>query len=164
MSGTSFIAEPGKQEIIVTRVFDAPRDLVFKTYLDPKLRAEWWGPSRYTTVVEKMEARRGGSWRIVQRDPQGNEFAFHGVYHDVVPPERIVETFEWEGMPGHVNFNTATLEESGGKTKVTNRIVFQSVEDRDGMLESGMREGMDEGFDRFDELLRRIQRGTARAA
>jgi uncharacterized protein YndB with AHSA1/START domain len=161
MSKTEFIAEPGKQEIIVRRVYDAPRELVFKTYLDPKVRSEWWGPRNLTTIVEKMEGRRGGSWRIVQRDPEGNEFALHGVYHDVVPPERLIETFEWEGMPGHVSFNTATLEEVDGKTKVTNRIVFQSVEDRDGMLESGMREGMDEGFDRFDELLRRVQKRMA---
>jgi uncharacterized protein YndB with AHSA1/START domain len=155
---TEFIAEPGKQEIIVRRVFNAPRDLVFKTYLDPKLRAEWWGPRNLTTNVEMIEARSGGRWRIVQRDPEGNEFAFHGVYHDVVPPERLIETFEWEGMPGHVNFNTATLEEIDGKTRVTNRIVFQSVEDRDGMVGSGMHEGMEEGFERFDELLERLQR------
>jgi len=161
MSETSFVVEPGKQEIVVTRLFNAPRDLVFKTYLDPKLRSEWWGPRNLTTNVEKMEARPGGVWRIVQRDPEGNEFAFHGVYHDVVPPERIIETFEWEGMPGHVNFNTATLEEIDGKTRVTNRIVFQSVEDRDGMLQSGMHEGMEEGFERFEELLQRLQKRMA---
>lgn len=157
MSETEFIAEPGKQEIIVRRTFNAPRDLVFKTYLDPNLRAEWWGPRNLTTNVEMIEARPGGRWRIVQRDPDGNEFAFHGVYHDIVPPERLIETFEWEGMPGHVNFNTATLEEIDGKTRVTNHIVFQSVEDRDGMVGSGMHEGMVEGFERFEELLQRLQ-------
>ena len=161
MSKAEFIVEPGKQEIIVTREFDAPRELVFKTYLDPKLREEWWGPRNLTTTVEMMEARPGGRWRIVQRDPEGNEFAFHGVYHDVVPPERLIETFEWEGMPGHVSFNTSTLEEVAGKTKITNRIVFQSVEDRDGMVASGMHEGMEEGFERFDELLRRLQKRMA---
>jgi uncharacterized protein YndB with AHSA1/START domain len=157
MSETEFIAEPGHQEIIVRRTFNAPRDLVFKTYLDPNLRAEWWGPRNLTTNVEMIEARPGGRWRIVQRDPDGNEFAFHGVYHDIVPPERLIETFEWEGMPGHVNFNTATLEEIDGKTRVTNHIVFQSVEDRDGMVGSGMHEGMVEGFERFEELLQRLQ-------
>ncbi len=161
MSKTEFIVEPGKQEIIVRRVFNAPRDLVFKVYLDPKLRSEWWGPRNLTTKVEMIEARPGGRWRIVQRDPEGNEFAFHGVYHDVVPPERIIETLEWEGMPGHVNFNTSTLEEVDGKTTVTNRIVFQSVEDRDGMVSSGMHQGMEEGFDRFDELLARLQKREA---
>ena len=158
MSETEFIVEPGKQEIIVRRVFNAPRDLVFKTYLDPNLRAEWWGPRDLTTNVEMIEAKVGGRWRIVQRDPQGNEFAFHGVYHDVVPPERLIETFEWEGMPGHVSFNTATLEEIDGKTRLTNHIVFQSVEDRDGMVQSGMHQGMEEGFQRFDELLERLRR------
>ncbi|MGD0764856.1 MAG: SRPBCC family protein [Dehalococcoidia bacterium] len=163
MSEMKFIAEPGKQEVIVTLVFDAPRDLLFKTYLDPDLRAEWWGPSFVTTKVEKIEARTGGSWRIVQRDPEGNEFAFHGVFHEVTP-ERIVETFEWEGMPGHVSFQTSTLEETGGKTTLTLNVVFQSVEDRDGMVNSGMREGMDEGMKRLDVLLQRILRGTAKAA
>jgi uncharacterized protein YndB with AHSA1/START domain len=132
--------------------------------LDPDLRSEWWGPSRLTTEVKKIEARPGGSWRIVQRDSEGNEYGFHGVFHDVVPPERIVETFEYEGMPGHVVLQTSTLAESGGKTTLTERSVFQSVEDRDGMVGSGMKEGMDEGMERLDQLLRRLQRGAARAA
>ncbi len=162
MPKTNYIIEPGKQEIIVTREFDAPRDLVFKVCLDKKLREEWWGPRELKTKVDKLEAKRGGEWRIVHTDPQGNEYGFHGVFHDVVPPERYVETFEWEGMPGHVSFNTATLEDiGGGKTKLTLRIVFQTVEDRDGMVASGMQRGMDEGYDRMDEILAREQRRKA---
>jgi uncharacterized protein YndB with AHSA1/START domain len=164
ISETKFVAEPGKQEVIVTRIFDAPRDLVFKTYLDPDLISEWWGPRSLTTKVEKMEARPGGSWRLVQRDPQGNEYAFHGVYHDVTPSERVIQTFEFEGMPGHVSLETCIFEESQGRTIMTERSVFQSVEDRDGMLESGMREGMAESMDRLAELLQRLRRGAVRAA
>jgi uncharacterized protein YndB with AHSA1/START domain len=160
MSETNFIAEPGKQEICLTRVFDAPRDLVNKAYLDPELRAQWWGPSYLTTNVEVIDARPGGKWRIIQRDPQGNEFAFHGVFHEVTP-ERTVDTFEWEGMPGHVSLQTARLEEVDGKTRLTVNVVFQSVEDRDGMVSSGMHEGMDEGFERLDQLLARLQRRKA---
>jgi uncharacterized protein YndB with AHSA1/START domain len=163
MSEMEFTAEPGKQEIIVTRAFDAPRDLLFKTYLDPDLRAEWWGPSRLTTEVEKLEARPGGSWRIIQRDPEGNEYAFHGVFHDA-RPEGIVETSEWEGMPGHVTLNASTLEESGGKTTLRLKIVCQSVEDRDGMIGTEMKEGMDESLRRLDALLQRLQGRVAKAA
>jgi uncharacterized protein YndB with AHSA1/START domain len=156
-SETNFVAEPGRQEIIVTRTFDALRDLVFRAYLDPELRAQWWGPSYLTTNVEKIEARPGGVWRIVQRDPEGNEYGFHGVFHEVTL-ERTVDTFEWEGMPGHVSLQTATLEESGGKTTLTLKVVFQSVEDRDGMVQSGMHDGMEEGMRRLDALLERLQR------
>jgi uncharacterized protein YndB with AHSA1/START domain len=150
---TRIIAERGKQEVIITRVFDAPRDLVFKTYTDPDLIVKWWGPKRFATVIDKMDVRTGGPWRFVQRDACGNEYAFHGVYHEILSPERIVDTFEFEGMPGHVSLETATFEETGGKTKVTTRSVFQTVEDRDGMLKSGMEEGVYETMDRLAELL-----------
>lgn len=150
---TRIIAERGKQEVIITRVFDAPRDLVFKTYTDPDLIVKWWGPKRFATVIDKMDVRTGGPWRFVQRDACGNEYAFHGVYHEILSPERIVDTFEFEGMPGHVSLETATFEETGGKTKVTTRSVFQAVEDRDGMLKSGMEEGVYETMDRLAELL-----------
>src|SRR3712207_1523912 len=102
MSKTEFIAEPGKQTITMRRVFDAPRELVFKTYTDPQAIPHFWGPKNLTTIVDKMEVRAGGIWRFVQRDAEGNEFAFHGVYHDIVAPEWMVGTFEFEGMPGHV--------------------------------------------------------------
>jgi len=160
MPEMKFIAETGKQQIIVTREFDAPRDLLHKAYVDPGLRAQWWGPSYLTTNVEKIDARPGGTWRIVQRDPQGNEYGFHGVFHEVTP-ERTVDTFEWEGMPGHVSLQTATLEEHGGKTTLTLNVVFQSVEDRDGMIGSDMHRGMEEGFERLDALLRRLQKRMA---
>jgi uncharacterized protein YndB with AHSA1/START domain len=153
MTKTSFVVEPGKQEIIAARVFDAPRESVFKTYTDPNLIPQWWGPKNLTTTVEKMDARPGGIWRFVQRDAEGNEYAFHGVYHDAAPPQRLVRTFEFEGMPGHVSLETVTLEDVEGKTKMTTKSVFQTVEDRDGMYESGMEEGVNESMDRLAELL-----------
>ena len=100
MSKMNLIAEPGKQEIIITRLFDAPRELVFKAYTDPNLIPQWWGPKNLTTTVNKMDVREGGVWRFVQRDGEGNEYAFHGVYHAIASPERLVYTFEFEGMPG----------------------------------------------------------------
>lgn len=153
MPKTEYQIEPGKQEIVVTRVFDAPRDLVFKACTDPNFIAKWWGPRRYMTTVDKMEVRPGGAWRFVQKDDAGNEFAFHGVYHDITAPERTVQTFEFEGVPGHVLLDTATFDESDGKTKLTQQSVFQSVADRDGMVESGMEEGSTESMDRLAELL-----------
>jgi uncharacterized protein YndB with AHSA1/START domain len=157
MTASELIAEPGSQEIVMTRVFDAPRDLVFHAYMDPTAIPRWWGPSRYTTTVEEHDARRGGTWRFVQRAEDGGEHAFSGVYHAVVAPERVVGTFEYEGMPGHVLLSTVTFEDRGGKTLMRSSSVFQSREDRDGMLQSGMEDGANEGFDRFDILLRERQ-------
>jgi uncharacterized protein YndB with AHSA1/START domain len=155
MTKADLIAEPGKHEIIMSRVFNAPRDLVFKVMTDPIHIPQWWGERTSTTVVDKMEARAGGLWRFVQRDAHGNEFAFHGVYHQVMAPERVVNTFEFEGMPGHVVLETQILEaQADGKTKLIISSVFQSVGDRDGMLSSGMEEGSNESYDRLEELLR----------
>ncbi|HEX9990598.1 MAG TPA: SRPBCC family protein [Chloroflexia bacterium] len=153
MAKTNVIAEPGKQEIVITRTVDAPRDLVFKAYTDPNAIPQWWGPRNLTTVVDRMEVRPGGVWRFVHHDAEGNEYGFHGVYHDVVSPERIVSTFEFEGVPGHVLLSTMTFEEQDGKTKLTDASVFQSVEDRDGMLQSGMEGGASESMDRLEEYL-----------
>lgn len=153
MAKTEFKVEPGKHEIVTTRVFDAPRELLFKIMSDPKLIPNWWGPRRLTSHVEKMDVRPGGMWRFVQSDPAGNQFAFHGVYHDVVAPERVVQTFEFEGVPGHVLLQTMVLEDLGGKTKMIQQDVFQSVEDRDGMMQSGMQSGAEETMDRLAELV-----------
>ncbi|MDI6720200.1 MAG: SRPBCC family protein [Methanomicrobiales archaeon] len=158
------IAEPGRQEFVVIREFDAPRDLVFRAYTDPELYAQWIGPRTLSTAIETFEPRSGGRWRYIQKDPQGNEFGFHGVHHDVTPPERIIETFEYEGLPepGHVILQRADFEElPENHTRVTSRSVFLSVEDRDGMLQSDMEEGMNDSFSRLDELLERLQRSRS---
>jgi uncharacterized protein YndB with AHSA1/START domain len=153
VSKTTFIAEPGKQEIVMTRVFDAPRERVFKAYTDPSAIPQWWGPKSFTTVVDKMDVRHGGIWRFVQRDPDANEYAFRGVYHEASPPERLVQTFEFEGMSGYVSLETATFEDHDGKTTLTGRSVFQTVEDRDLALQSGMEEGASESMNRLAEYL-----------
>lgn len=153
MSKGKLVIEPGKQEITQTRTFDAPRDLVFKTIMDPKLIPQWWGPGYLTTTVDEMDVRPGGKWRYVQRAPDGTEHAFRGVYHDITAPKGFVGTFEYEGVPGHVLLQTVTLEEVDGKTRMTGQSVFQSVADRDGMVESGMESGATEMMDRLEELL-----------
>jgi uncharacterized protein YndB with AHSA1/START domain len=151
----NIVAEPGKHDILITRDFNAPRDLVFKALCDPKLVSQWWGPKETTTVVDQMDVRKGGIWRYVQRDHQGNEYGFNGVYHEVCP-YRMVYTFEFEGMPGHVLMETVTLEEHDGKTRLKDLSVFQSVEDRDGMIQSGMESGATDSWDRLDEVLKNM--------
>ena len=156
---TTIHAEPGKQEILIMREFDAPRELVFKACTDPKLISQWWGPRYLSTQVDMMDVRPGGQWRFINRDAEGNEFAFHGVYHEVLTPERIIDTFEFEGLPerGHVTLETMKLEElPGGRTRLTTQSVFQSVADRDGMLQSGMEEGVNDTYDRLAELLKKM--------
>ena len=158
MNKTTIIAEPGKQEIIITRVFDAPRELVFRAFTDPELYAQWLGPREYRMVLERFEPRDGGSWRYIHKDRNGNEYGFHGVFHEVTAPERIVQTFEFEGLPekGHATLEVARFEElPDGRTRLTSQSVFQSVADRDGMVQSGMERGVKDSYERLDELLER---------
>jgi uncharacterized protein YndB with AHSA1/START domain len=157
MTKLKLIAEPGKHEIIATREFNAPRDLVFKALTDPALVAKWWGPGSLTITVDSMDVRMGGIWRYVQHDDAGNEYGFRGVYHQIASPERLVYTFEWEGLPGHILLETVTLAEQDGKTVLTDSSVFQSVEDRDGMIQSGMEQGAAESWDRFEALLSELK-------
>lgn len=157
---TIIIAEPGKQEILIMREFDALRELVFQAFTDPELYVQWLGPRRLTTRLDTFEPRSGGRWRYLQKDQSGNEFSFHGVYHEVRAPERIIDTFEFEGLPeaGHVALETITLEAlPGGRTRLTTQSVFQSVADRDGMLQSGAEEGLNDSHERLTELLEKMQ-------
>jgi uncharacterized protein YndB with AHSA1/START domain len=153
MADLQVVADPGTHQIVITRSFDAPRELVYKAFTDPDAVRRWWGVGDDETVVDQLEARAGGRWRFVQRSQDGGENGFHGVYHEASAPERLVYTFEWEGMPGHVLLETITFEEQDGKTHMTDSSVFQSVADRDGMLQSGMESGAAESMDRLDEYL-----------
>lgn len=166
MNGTKITAEPGKQEFFIEREFDAPRELLFNAYTDPDLYAQWLGPRGLTTTFEKFEPRNGGSWRFVQKDPKGEVYAFHGVYHEVLSPERIIGTFEFEGLPetGHVSLETARFEElPGNRSKLVSQSVFRSVADRDGMLQSGMEEGVNDSYERLDELLVKMKKVELKA-
>ena len=158
----TLITTPSDREIVITRIFDAPRELVFRTAMDPDLIPRWWGPARLKMTVERMEVRPGGTWRFVQRGPDGSEYAFHGEYREIVPPERVVQTFEFEGMPGHVALETSTFEDLGGKTKLTVTELLDTKEERDGMLHSGMEAGLVETHDRLEALLKELQKGKKR--
>jgi uncharacterized protein YndB with AHSA1/START domain len=153
---TKIIAEPHKQDITIVREFDAPRDLVFRAYTEADLYARWVGPRGYVMELEQFEPWSGGSWRYMHRDGEGNEYRFHGINHEVTAPERIIGTFEYEGLPerGHVALEAAVFEAlPGNRTRVTAQSVFRSVADRDGMLESGMEIGVNDSHAQLDELL-----------
>jgi uncharacterized protein YndB with AHSA1/START domain len=130
---------------------------VFNACTNPNLIPQWWGPKEFTTAVDVMDVKFGGVWRYVQHGPYGNKFAFRGVYLTVTPPERLAYTFEFEGMPSHVMLETALFEEQNGKTTMTVIDLFQTVDDRDGALQTGMKEGAAESADRFAQLLQKLK-------
>jgi len=147
--------EPGTQEVLLTWTFQARRHLVFTAYTDPQMVVNWWGPRELTTTVEQLDARSGGGWRFIQRDPDGNMYAFHGVFHEVSPPQRLVRTFEYEGAPGRVILETVMFEEVDGRTKITTHSLFQSVADRDQMVGDGMERGVLDSMERLAQLVER---------
>ena len=144
---------PSDIEVLMERTFRAPRELVFRAFVDPELIPQWWGTRLSTTIVDTLDARPGGKWRFVSHTPDGAEYAFRGEFREVTPPERFVWTFEFEGMPGQIIVATLTFTEFDGKTTVTESAVFASKEDRDGMIEAGMEAGGNESYDRLAELL-----------
>ena len=154
------VTTPSDREILMTRVLDAPRDLVFEAHSSCEHMSHWWGPRRYEIASCEMDFRPGGAWRIVHRG-EGQEFGFHGEFREIRRPELISWTFEFEGMPGHVSVQTLTLEEHDGKTTLTSRVLFDSIEDRDGMINSGMESGAAESMDRLEEYLLELRSRTS---
>lgn len=159
LTRNSVITTDIEREMIITRFFDAPRKLVFKAYTDPNLIPQWWGSKRLTTTVIEADVRPGGIWRFVQRDSDGNEYIFNGIYHEIMPPKWLVRTFEFEGMLGHVTVERVTFEEEehDSKTKLTSKSFFQTVEDRDIMLNLQVGGGVAARMDRLAELLKEIR-------
>ena len=157
---TTITAEPGKQELFITREFDAPRELVFMAFVDPELYIQWLGPRGYAMQLEIFEPRSGGRWRYIYTDTDGNIYGFHGVNHDVTAPERIVGTFEFEGLTeaGRVSLDITRFETIfGNRTKITTQSIFQSVADRDARLRAGMERGLVDSHERLADLLEILQ-------
>lgn len=162
---TEIIAEPGKQELFIKREFDAPRALVFRAHIDPEIYVKWVGPRDLTMTIDKWEPHAGGSYRFTH-ERNGHKYGFLGVNHEVVEPERIIGTFEFDGLPegGHVLLGTTRFEElPNGRTRLVHQSVFQSVDDRDGMIASGMERGVDEGYEKLDDLLE-VQKSDAKSS
>jgi uncharacterized protein YndB with AHSA1/START domain len=146
------VTTPSDREIRIERIFDATRERVWRAMTDPALVAQWWGRGN-ELVIEKFEVERGGHWRFVEHTPQGAH-GFEGRYREVTPPSRVVQTFEWDGMPGHVIVETVDLEDLGdGRTRVVNVSLFHTTEERDGMLHSGMEEGLNQSYAALDRVL-----------
>jgi uncharacterized protein YndB with AHSA1/START domain len=149
------ISTPADREVRIERVFDAPVERVWQAFTDPELLAQWWGRGN-KLVIERMEVERGGHWRFVEHSPDGVH-GFEGRYREVTPRERLVQTFEWDGMPGYVAVDTAVFEDLGdGRTKVVTTSLFHTTEERDGMLASGMEAGLNESYAALDDLLRTL--------
>ncbi len=153
------LTTPGEREIVTERVFDAPRERVWAAFTDPALIARWWGRSSTRTVVERQELEAGGAWRFVENNEDGSQAAFRGVYREVVAPERLVYTFEWEGMPGHVLVDTATFADLDEQTRLTIHSLFHTTEERDGMISAGMEVGLNEGYAALEALLAELGAG-----
>ncbi len=151
-TGAATVSTPTDREIRVERIFNASRDRVWRAMTDPKLVAQWWGRGN-KLVIERMEVERGGHWRYVEHGPDGVH-GFEGRYREVTPPERVVQTFEWDGMPGYVAVNTMTLEDlRDGRTKVVITSLFHTTEERDGMVRSGMEQGLNQSYAALDKVL-----------
>ena len=154
MSTTQITAEAGGQEIVITREFDAPPELLFRANTEPALLSQWMGPRRLAMEVDTYDVRDGGQWRFVHRAADGTGYGFRGVFHGTPSLDGIVRTFEFEGAPGHVSLETLAFEDLGnGRTRLRASAVFQSGQARDAMVESGMETGVNEGYERLDELL-----------
>jgi uncharacterized protein YndB with AHSA1/START domain len=146
------LTTPSDREVRIERVFNAPRDRVWRAFTDPELVKQWWGRGN-NLVIERMEVQAGGHWRYVEHAPDGVH-GFEGRYREVTPPERLVQTFEWDGMPGYVAVETAIFEDVGdGRTKVVTLTLFHTTEERDGMLQSGMEQGLNQSYAALDRLL-----------
>jgi uncharacterized protein YndB with AHSA1/START domain len=147
------VANPDTQTISWTREFEAPARRIFEAHTDPDLLPQWTGPVGTTLDLRELDARTGGCWSYVVRAGNGGSWAFHGSFHEVTEPTRIVQTFEYEGEPGHPNLEVLEFEDlPGGRSRLTGESVFISVADRDAMI-TDFDTGLDENFDRLDELL-----------
>jgi uncharacterized protein YndB with AHSA1/START domain len=156
MATTEITARPGVPYIEITREFDAPRELLFRAHVEPELLVQWLGPRGLTMTVDRLDARDGGTWRYTHRDAGGTEYGFRGVFHGTPSPEGIVRTSEYEGAPGHVSLEWLAFEDRGRRTLLRANAVFQSVEDRDAQVQSGMAEGVKESMERLEELVTRF--------
>ena len=150
--GPAMVTTPTDREIHIERVFNAPRDRVWRAFTEPELVAQWWGRGNQL-VIERLEVERGGHWRFVEHSAEGVH-GFEGRFREVTPRERLVYTFEWDGMPGFVTVDNVTFEDLGdGRTNVVTNSIFHTAEERDGMLQFGMEQGLNQSYAALDRLL-----------
>jgi uncharacterized protein YndB with AHSA1/START domain len=152
-SGSAKVTLPTDTQILITREFDAPRDLVWKAWTTPELIKRWWNAKRGEVTVAEVDLREGGSWRYAMvTDEGGQEVAFHGTYREIVPNERLVSTEVFEGYPDAHSVNTLTLTEEDGRTTMSILVEHQNKEGRDAQIESGMEAGLQDALDLLEEV------------
>jgi uncharacterized protein YndB with AHSA1/START domain len=151
-TGTLQVTTPTDREIVLTRVFDAPRHLVFEAFTKPELLKRWFGPHGWSLVVCEIDLQVGGAWRFVLRGPDGTDMGMSGVYREIVPGERSVHTEAFDDYPGD-SVVTTVLTEHDGRTTLTATVLYESQEIRDAVVKSGMEHGAAESYDRLAELL-----------
>jgi uncharacterized protein YndB with AHSA1/START domain len=151
-SGTAKVTLPADDQILITREFDAPKQLVYKAFTTPELVKRWWHANRGEMTVAEIDLREGGKWRYVMVAEGGFEVGFHGEYREIVPNERIVSTEIYEGMPGAEAVNTMTLTEAEGRTTLEILVQHASKEHRDAHIESGMEAGMQDAMDLLEQV------------
>ncbi|AKM82708.1 TPA: hypothetical protein DD449_00775 [Candidatus Berkelbacteria bacterium] len=158
MEKTKITTEPDKLKIVIERVLNAPRELVWKAFNDPELIVQWWGLRDQTTVIEKMEVKPGGEWRFISHNPDGSKDIFYGEYKEIKPPYLVSQTFNYEPIGlGHESLDTVDLSEMDGKTKLKTTSVFKTLDDLNGMIGSGMEKGVNESYERLDDLLEKMK-------
>lgn len=156
MRSTAISAPAGLPFVDIEREVAAPRELVFRAYTEADLVSQWLGPRGYRMTIDRWEPRAGGSYRYLHTNPTGETFAFRGSFHSL-DIDSMVQTFEYEGAPGHVSLDALVLDDlGGGRTRIRTHSVFQSLEARDAMVAAGMARGVEEGFDQLDELIGRL--------
>jgi uncharacterized protein YndB with AHSA1/START domain len=154
----AFIVNKEGKTVTMDRVINAPRELVWKAYSSSELISQWWGPREYETVVDTLEFKQGGKWRFVHRKEETEEeYGFHGEYKEINEPAKIVWTFEWEGMPGHVLIETITFEDMGEKTNVISVSQYEDIKDLEGMVNMDMESGATQSMDRLQELVTKMK-------
>ena len=155
-TGTLKVTTPTDREIILTRVFDAPRNLVFDAFSKPELLKRWFGPRGWSLIVCEVDFKVGGGFRFMLRGPDGRQMGMRGVYREIMPPERSVHMESFDDYPGESQV-TAVFVEQGGKTTLTATVLYASQEVRDAVIKSGMEHGAAETYDRLAELLPSLQ-------
>lgn len=151
-TGTLQVITQGDREVVLTRVFQAPRSKIFDAWTKPELLTRWFGPRGWSLVVCEVDLKVGGEWRFVVRGPDGTDMGMRGVYREIVPPERLVSTETFDDYPGE-SLVTTVLVEHDGKTTLTSTVLYESKEIRDAVINSGMEHGAGESYDKLAELL-----------
>ena len=150
---TKINAEEGKQELLITREFDLPLELLFKAYIEPEIVEQWMG-----TKVLKMENKKHGSYQLETIDPKGNKYYFNGTIHDFIPNQKIIRTFEFENMPFGVQLELLTFEKLGDDTsKLTMHVLYESVVQRDQVVKMGMTQGINMAHNRMQEIVSKLK-------